>query len=75
MIQTLIAKKANVNIANKKGLTALYMAVIRKRSDIVTILLDARADVNAYGDHGDAPIHKAYAKRQVSIVQLLEEGV
>lgn len=72
-VQMVIASKANVDLPNRDGATALYGAVKLKSREIAQILLDAKADVNAYDKAGYTSLHKASSVRCMPLVRLLCE--
>lgn len=49
LVETLCRRRANVNAKNEKDRTPLHEATIRNRLEMVKILLDHRADVEAGG--------------------------
>ncbi|HRU54266.1 MAG TPA: ankyrin repeat domain-containing protein, partial [Candidatus Sumerlaeia bacterium] len=46
IVKLLLAKRADVNMKHKKGLTALWMASKNGHTDVVKLLLEKGADVN-----------------------------
>ena len=64
--------KANANTSNNFGKFPLHIAVEHNLLDIVTILLDAGADVDA-GEQvsGKTPLHLAIERSLEDMVQLL----
>lgn len=52
VIKELLNKKANPNIANLKGETALIAAAVLKRTNIIKMLLSYEADPNLQDDNG-----------------------
>jgi len=57
MIRLLLARSADINMANKLGETALHIAVRENAIYIVQELLKNGANVNARNSVGDAPLH------------------
>lgn len=55
-IDTLLARKIDVNAAQPDGATALHWAAYQDDLALVTRLIAARAEVNAVNDHGVTPL-------------------
>ena len=72
----LIAAGADVNaVVTKSGATALQMAVLSGNHDMVRLLIDRDAGVNAVDKRGWAPIHVVALKGYADICKtLLENG-
>ncbi|RMJ24336.1 ankyrin repeat protein [Aspergillus sp. HF37] len=62
---------ANVDAVEQRNKTALHLAVAHGREDIVLLLLQHRAQVNARSDGGWTPLHNACDKGSEAIVRLL----
>lgn len=84
VIETLIQSNANVNLKNKKGETALILAVSvkhtiispeLKRSQIRTVksLLNANADVNIIDNKGWTALNWAKYNNLITIVEILKD--
>ena len=58
-VQTLIEHGALVDVKYLKGFTILYAAVVQSDFDIVKLLMNAGADVNAVSYRGETPIAHA----------------
>jgi ankyrin repeat protein len=69
----LIEKGANVNAADKYGVTPLLTAVDAQTNAIVGVLIARGADVNLANRYGIAPLHLA-TKGSAAIVDLLLAG-
>jgi ankyrin repeat protein len=72
----LIAEGADVNAADLEGLTPLHAAASRDSVEVVRILLDAGAEVDARSNTGDTPLYNAVRNTTpaaVSIMRLLRE--
>ena len=65
--------EVDVNDSNNSGPTSLHRAVLRKHSDVVKVLIDAGADVEAMND-GRTPLHCACVAGNPEIVQMLVEA-
>ncbi len=74
-VEALISMGANVNTTNAIGSTPLHFAAISGNLDIVRLLLENGAEVNAKTNGGDlpgvTPIHAAAFEGQTRIVELL----
>ena len=66
--------EVDMNHSSNKGYTSLHRAVLRKHSDVVKVLIDAGADVEAKTDNGCAPLHRACMVGNPEIVQMLVEA-
>ncbi|KAJ5574827.1 hypothetical protein N7450_008726 [Penicillium hetheringtonii] len=63
--------KAKIDATELRGKTALHIATAHDRVDIVQLLLQHDANVNACSDGGWTPLHNACDKGCVEIVQIL----
>lgn len=63
--------KAEIDATELRGKTALHIATAHDRVDIVQLLLQHEASVNACSDGGWTPLHNACDKGCVEIVQIL----
>ena len=73
-VRTLLCMpEVDVNHSNISGKTSLHRAVLKKRSDVVQLLIDAGADVEVKRD-GWSPLHCASELGELDIVQMLEAG-
>lgn len=74
-VRDLLAQdKSLINARDKDGSTPLHCAVWKGHQQVVALLLQARADVNAHNenDHwGTTPLHAAAHANQPAIAQLL----
>ena len=71
-VRGLIARGANLDAAHGDGMTALHWAAQRGDDEVVALLVDAGADVEArtrLGSH--TPLHVASRSAQVSVVRTL----
>ena len=74
-IRSLIQKKADVNVAEGDGATALHWAAYRDDLEIADLLLKAGAKVNAANDLGATPLWAASQNGSASMVKrLLDAG-
>src|SRR5438105_358286 len=67
----LLQQKANVNMAEPDGTTALHWAVEREDPDMVDRLIKAGATVNAKNDYGATPMSEAALSGNVKIMEKL----
>lgn len=58
--ELLLANKADVNIRDDFGRTALHHAALFDRMEIAVLLVNAGADVNAKDHAGYTPLHYAF---------------
>ncbi|MGI9297669.1 MAG: ankyrin repeat domain-containing protein [Gammaproteobacteria bacterium] len=72
-VKRLLDAGADPNAANKNGLTALMLAVLREYAEVVKMLLSAGADPNA-SKPGFNALHLAEAGGNSEIVRILEEA-
>jgi ankyrin repeat protein len=70
-IKMLLDSGANINKADKDGVTPLYIAVEKNRPRIVELLVDVGADINKPTKDGSTPLYVAVEKVRVQIVRLL----
>jgi hypothetical protein len=71
LVRTLIEAKANLDIQDKEGFTALHRAVNHNLIEIVRMLIDAGANLNVQDKHGDTPLHWAARFGKVEITRML----
>jgi ankyrin repeat protein len=64
---------ADVNTANKKGLTALHFAVTRRRHDMIRCLLHHDAEISPKDRTMEAPITKAVDAGDIVAVQIISD--
>ncbi len=59
IVDVLVAAKADVNVKDTDGSTALHDAVKGGHADVVTALINAKADVTVRAKDGNLPLHLA----------------
>lgn len=69
VVQSLLDAGANAHAANDRGQTALHRAV--NHPDVVQLLIERDAPVNAQTVSGESPLHWAAADGQRQVVELL----
>lgn len=84
-VEHLLKRGINVNLADRKGWTAIHIAVSKNFTEVAKLLIDAKADIFALLKHKCAParlsdvysstIHFAAIKGNIEITKmLLEQG-
>merc|ERR1711916_223386 len=75
MVELLLEHGADVNLANHRGVTPLFLACLEGSEDIAGILIEGGSDVNATTSRGFTPLFCA-AEYELSRVaqQLLAAG-
>jgi len=73
MVRLLIKKGANINVKDRKGVTALMEATGKGYIDIARLLIEKGADVNAKSDEGLTSLMDVSFKGNVEMVKLLIE--
>ena len=71
VVQLLIDKGADPNVANYCGYTPLRMAASLGHKDVANLLLDRGADFNKGDADGNTALHHAALKGHIDLVQLL----
>ena len=67
-------KDVDVNHSGVDGYTALHFAVQQQFPDVVKVLIDAGADIEAKADRGSSPLLKASSTGQLRVVKMLIEA-
>ena len=70
-VELLIARHADVNARNAKGLSALNGAVWKAHREVVECLISHGADVDAVDNQGATALHRAVGYGHRQIVELL----
>lgn len=73
VIASLLLAGANINHANKNGLTPLMLATSRKQEGVVKQLLDAGADARAVNGFGQNAMDIAFENNDQAIMGLLNQ--
>ncbi len=78
VIKELLAVKADINIADKDGYTALHLAAetvgARQRTEVLRLLIDAKPSLSARNEEGDTPLHVSMAVCQADFFQTLRQA-
>jgi ankyrin repeat protein len=74
VVQALIAAKADLNVQDKQGGTAVMYAAFMGRQGMLEALLAAKADVNLKTGTGESALKIAKARKFQNIVDLLEKA-
>ncbi|MDP0589953.1 MAG: ankyrin repeat domain-containing protein [Candidatus Endonucleobacter bathymodioli] len=76
MLNILVNKGADVNIANNNNLTPLHTAASFSSIETIKILLDNNADTNSVDKHGHTILHSAiYCKNAVALRFLFDSSM
>jgi len=67
----LLEKGANVNLKNKRGETALHLAVLKSNFELARIVIENGADVNLRNYEGYSALHAAAATFNEEMVKML----
>ena len=70
-LQACLNRGANVNTMTSKGFTALMIAAVWGRSDLVKLLLDRRADIDATNSFGVTALMTASTWGHMEVVKIL----
>ncbi|MGB8370149.1 MAG: ankyrin repeat domain-containing protein [Limisphaerales bacterium] len=76
-VRWMLEKKASVIFRDDEGYTVLHSAIDREKPDkyeMMQVLIDAGADVNAHGINDWTPAHMAAARNDVQALKLLHEA-
>lgn len=76
-VKEILKRGANVQAADREGITPLHIAAMRHHVDVVRLLIDAGADVNAKDKFGNNVIYRATfeANGRVEVIEeLLKAG-
>ncbi len=71
VLRMLLDAGADVNAADKHGVTPIYKAAESRSAKAVRMLLDAGADVRAADKHGVTPLNKAAERWRVDSLRIL----
>ncbi|KAG2186273.1 hypothetical protein INT43_002711 [Umbelopsis isabellina] len=76
-IRHLISCNANIDVKDENGDAALHHAVRTEKVDIVKLLLEAGADVNAVNTFQQSPLHLAihHSKKQINTSLRIEKAL
>ncbi len=70
-LRALVQRKADVNVAQPDGTTALHWAVVWNNDEAVNLLLRAGADVKARNRYGATPLSEAVSSGSSAMVEAL----
>jgi ankyrin repeat protein len=70
-ISALLARGANVEVADEQGMTPLLLAIKQGRPDVVELLLNHGADIHHAAHDGVTPLFLAIRERRSDLVALL----
>ena len=70
-VQELLRNRADVNVAQPDGSTALMLAADRNDVEVATLLIRAKANVNAANEYGATALSVACASGNMALITLL----
>ena len=71
-VKRLIAEGADINTANRNGKCAVHFAAqLRSDTDVLSLLLELKADVNATTHRGHTPLIYACGRQRIEVVDFL----
>lgn len=73
LVKLLLDKKANPNVADQNGSTALHFSVIFSYEEIIELLMEAKADINLKDNRGNSALDYANITGNKKITQLLKQ--
>lgn len=73
VIESVLNKGMDINIANIHGQTAIHIAVYQDKINVLKYLLNRGADINIQDNKGQTVIHIASLLRRVEIIKILLE--
>jgi tetratricopeptide (TPR) repeat protein len=73
VVESLIAKGADINAKNKDGSTPLYTAVSNNRTEMAELLIAKGADINAKDESGKTSLHNADIEGHKDVADLLKK--
>jgi ankyrin repeat protein len=73
-VSVLLRRRADVNVADATGTTALQLAVQADRLDLIRLLIEAGADVKRANRYGVTPLHLAAVNGNAASTQRLIEA-
>ena len=74
-VRTLLyTPEMDVNQSNTLGFTPLHLAVLKKHSNVVQVLINAGADIEAKGFDGSSPLHCVCEVGELEIAKMLVEA-
>lgn len=71
IMELLLERGADVNIADKDGWTALMGAIVQGHLELVVLLLEHGADVNSMNDRGETALVMATGTKHPKIMDIL----
>ena len=71
LLNEVIKQDSIINIPIDSDKTALHLAVIEENKDMIVLLLNKNADINAQDINGNTPLHLAYTTKNEEIIILL----
>jgi len=72
LLQVLVENSANINLAERSGMTPLHWACQLGNEPMVKYLLENNADLNVRDNSNSTPIFRAKAEKRTEIIKLLE---
>ena len=71
MVHYLIEQKADINVRDNRGTTALYWAVVNNHTEIAKLLIDNGADAKTMDNRGWTPLDHAVAEHHEEVAKIV----
>lgn len=71
LVESMLKRGANANLANKKGQTPLHIAAMDNKTFVISLLLKQSAKINATDNGGNTPLMLAASENHKEAIKLL----